>query len=129
MTAKSDQTHLIQPSKSAQDALQHHHRSTPSRDITQLNQTLDLHPLGTEDFKLLCALSKQSVLKQLLTEGDKILIGRICPIVHQGGYALALNYGTPPLPQTGHHHRPSKDSSQALQELGCLILLIVFSYS
>ncbi|EGG12253.1 uncharacterized protein MELLADRAFT_89263 [Melampsora larici-populina 98AG31] len=48
--------------------------------------------LGRTNFTLIRALTQQSVLKQFLTEGDKMLIGRICPIAHQGAYALALNY-------------------------------------
>lgn len=58
------------------------------------NEHLKDHPLGTTNFTLICALTQQSVLKQFLTEGDKMLIGRICPIAHQGAYALALNYGS-----------------------------------
>lgn len=40
------------------------------------------------------ALTKQSVVKQLLTEGDKIAVGRLSKVEDQGGYAVALNYGT-----------------------------------
>lgn len=39
------------------------------------------------------ALTKQSVVKQLLTEGDKIAVGRSSKMEDQGGYAVALNYG------------------------------------
>lgn len=39
------------------------------------------------------ALTKQSFVKQLLTEGDKIVVGRISKVEDQGGYAVALNYG------------------------------------
>lgn len=39
------------------------------------------------------ALTKQSVVKQFLTEGDKFIVSRISAIDDQGGYALALNYG------------------------------------
>lgn len=39
------------------------------------------------------ALTKQSVVKQLLTEGDKIAVGRLSSIEDQGGFAVALNYG------------------------------------
>ncbi|KAH9823224.1 Rft protein-domain-containing protein [Melampsora americana] len=58
------------------------------------DEHLEDHPLGRTNFTLICALTRQSVLKQFLTEGDKMLIGRICPIAHQGAYALALNYGS-----------------------------------
>lgn len=35
----------------------------------------------------------QSVVKHLLTEGDRIVVGRISPLGDQGGYAIAINYG------------------------------------
>lgn len=41
------------------------------------------------------ALTKQSLVKQLLTEGDKVAVGRLSKVEDQGGYAVALNYGTP----------------------------------
>ena len=41
------------------------------------------------------ALTKQSFVKQILTEADKVILSRISPIKDQGGYALALNYGSP----------------------------------
>lgn len=53
-------------------------RNTSSKDVT----------------KLAYALTKQSFIKQVLTEGDKIIVSRISPIEDQGGYGLALNYGT-----------------------------------
>lgn len=40
------------------------------------------------------ALTKQSLVKQFLTEGDKIVVGRFSQVEDQGGYAIALNYGT-----------------------------------
>lgn len=39
------------------------------------------------------ALTKQSFVKQFLTEGDKIIVGRFSKVEDQGGYAIALNYG------------------------------------
>jgi oligosaccharide translocation protein RFT1 len=39
------------------------------------------------------ALTKQSFVKQLLTEGDKIIVGRFSKVEDQGGYAVALGYG------------------------------------
>lgn len=38
-------------------------------------------------------LTKQSVVKQLLTEADKLAIGRFGSTADMGGYAVALNYG------------------------------------
>jgi len=46
------------------------------------------------DLSLCYALTRQSIIKQFLTEGDKMIISKICPIAHQGGYALAMNYGS-----------------------------------
>ncbi|GAA6037745.1 hypothetical protein JCM8097_002320 [Rhodosporidiobolus ruineniae] len=40
------------------------------------------------------ALTKQSVVKQLLTEGDKLAVGRFGSREDMGGYAVALNYGS-----------------------------------
>ncbi|GJN93799.1 hypothetical protein Rhopal_006857-T1 [Rhodotorula paludigena] len=40
------------------------------------------------------ALTKQSVVKQLLTEGDKLAVGRFGSSADMGGYAVALNYGS-----------------------------------
>lgn len=44
--------------------------------------------------KLSWALMKQSLVKQFLTEGDKIVVGRLSKVEDQGGYAVALNYGS-----------------------------------
>ncbi|KAM0752459.1 hypothetical protein T439DRAFT_286985 [Meredithblackwellia eburnea MCA 4105] len=40
------------------------------------------------------ALTKQSLVKQLLTEGDKVVVGQLSKVEDQGGYAVALNYGS-----------------------------------
>jgi len=40
------------------------------------------------------ANTRQSVVKHVLTEGDRIVVGRISPLGDQGGYAIAINYGT-----------------------------------
>ncbi|KAH9054029.1 Rft protein-domain-containing protein [Lactarius deliciosus] len=37
-------------------------------------------------------MTAQSVMKHLLTEGDKLLISRLSPLADQGGYAIASNY-------------------------------------
>lgn len=36
---------------------------------------------------------RQSVVKHVLTEADRIAVGIICPLEDQGGYAIAMNYG------------------------------------
>jgi hypothetical protein len=38
--------------------------------------------------------SKQSCIKQFLSEGDKIIVRSFATLDDQGGYAVALNYGT-----------------------------------
>ncbi|KAI0249062.1 Rft-1-domain-containing protein [Lactifluus subvellereus] len=40
------------------------------------------------------AMTAQSVVKHFLTEGDKLLVSRLSPLVDQGGYAIASNYGS-----------------------------------
>lgn len=40
------------------------------------------------------ANTRQSIVKHVLTEGDRIVVGRISPLGDQGGYAIAINYGT-----------------------------------
>ena len=47
------------------------------------------------------ALTKQSFVKQFLTEGDKIVVGRLSKVEDQGGYAIALNYGSSLAPPLG----------------------------
>ena len=37
--------------------------------------------------------TRQSFIKHLLTEADRIAVGRISPLKEQGGYAIAMNYG------------------------------------
>lgn len=43
--------------------------------------------------RLAGVMAAQSVLKHLLTEGDKLAAGRLGSLADQGGYALASNYG------------------------------------
>ena len=38
-------------------------------------------------------MTKQSLTKQFLSEGDKLIVSRISDARDQGGYAVALNYG------------------------------------
>jgi len=45
-------------------------------------------------FKLSLTMTSQSVVKHLLTEGDKIVLGSFSPLQDQGGYAIAVNYGS-----------------------------------
>ncbi|WVQ70154.1 uncharacterized protein L199_008379 [Kwoniella botswanensis] len=43
---------------------------------------------------LALANTGQSFVKHLLTEADRIAVARICPLDGQGGYAVAMNYGS-----------------------------------
>ncbi|WWD15858.1 hypothetical protein CI109_100282 [Kwoniella shandongensis] len=43
---------------------------------------------------LATANTGQSVIKHLLTEADRIAVARISPLNDQGGYAVAMNYGS-----------------------------------
>ena len=54
-----------------------------------LGNRLDSHVIG-----LAKELTGQGMLKQLLTESDKIVVSRISKVEDQGGYAIALNYGS-----------------------------------
>lgn len=38
-------------------------------------------------------MTSQSLIKHLLTEGDKLVLGWFSPLQDQGGYAIAVNYG------------------------------------
>ncbi|EJT51448.1 oligosaccharide transporter [Trichosporon asahii var. asahii CBS 2479] len=49
---------------------------------------------GDEKIRSLAwANTRQSVVKHVLTEADRIAVGRISPLGDQGGYAVAMNYG------------------------------------
>jgi oligosaccharide translocation protein RFT1 len=37
--------------------------------------------------------TRQSVVKHVLTEADRLVVGYISPLGDQGGYAVAINYG------------------------------------
>ncbi|KAG6379086.1 Rft protein-domain-containing protein [Boletus reticuloceps] len=39
-------------------------------------------------------MTSQSIVKHFLTEGDKFLVSYWSPLQHQGGYAIAVNYGS-----------------------------------
>lgn len=41
-------------------------------------------------------MTSQSIVKHFLTEGDKFLVSYWSPLQDQGGYAIAVNYGTSP---------------------------------
>ncbi|SJL06494.1 uncharacterized protein ARMOST_09833 [Armillaria ostoyae] len=44
--------------------------------------------------KLSMTMTSQSVVKHFLTEGDKVILSWFSPLQDQGGYAIALNYGS-----------------------------------
>ncbi|KXN84240.1 Oligosaccharide translocation protein RFT1 [Leucoagaricus sp. SymC.cos] len=45
-------------------------------------------------FKLSATMTWQSIIKHVLTEGDKLVLSWFSPLQDQGGYALAVNYGS-----------------------------------
>ncbi|KAI6150941.1 Rft protein-domain-containing protein [Pisolithus tinctorius] len=45
-------------------------------------------------FRLSMTMTLQSVVKHFLTEGDKFLVSYWSPLRDQGGYAIAVNYGS-----------------------------------
>ncbi|BGP35138.1 Oligosaccharide translocation protein rft1 [Rhodotorula toruloides] len=63
---------------------------TPSLSLRQVDGRF----FDREIMELGWVLTKQSVVKQLLTEADKLAIGRFGSTADMGGYAVALNYGS-----------------------------------
>ncbi|OCF36549.1 oligosaccharidyl-lipid flippase [Kwoniella heveanensis BCC8398] len=49
---------------------------------------------NSETLSLAIANTGQSFVKHLLTEADRIAVARISPLDDQGGYAVAMNYGS-----------------------------------
>jgi len=43
--------------------------------------------------RLSVTMTLQSILKHILTEGDKLILSWLSPLEDQGGYAVAANYG------------------------------------
>ena len=52
------------------------------------------HKLDLQLFRLSATMTWQSLVKHVLTEGDKLILSWFSPLQDQGGYALAVNYGT-----------------------------------
>ncbi|KAJ7702201.1 Rft protein-domain-containing protein [Mycena rosella] len=50
--------------------------------------------VNDEIFRLSLTMTSQSVIKHVLTEGDKLVLGWFSPLRDQGGYAIAVNYGS-----------------------------------
>lgn len=51
------------------------------------------HTFDSELLRLALTMTYQSVVKLLLTEGDKVILSWFSPLQDQGGYAIAVNYG------------------------------------
>ncbi|KAF5376097.1 hypothetical protein D9615_007755 [Tricholomella constricta] len=47
-----------------------------------------------ETLRLSLTMTSQSVIKHFLTEGDKLILSWFSPLQDQGGYAVAVNYGS-----------------------------------
>ncbi|GLB44124.1 putative rft-1-domain-containing protein [Lyophyllum shimeji] len=47
-----------------------------------------------EILRLSLTMTSQSVIKHFLTEGDKLILSWFSPLQDQGGYAVAVNYGS-----------------------------------
>lgn len=54
------------------------------------------HTFDPELLRLALTMTSQSVVKLLLTEGDKAMLSWFSPLQDQGGYAIAVNYGQDP---------------------------------
>lgn len=58
------------------------------------DQTTKREETGAASTRALAiANTRQSVVKHVLTEADRLAVGRISPLGDQGGYAVAMNYG------------------------------------
>lgn len=56
--------------------------------------TFNSYKLDLQLFRLSATMTWQSLVKHVLTEGDKLILSWFSPLQDQGGYALAVNYGT-----------------------------------
>lgn len=57
-------------------------------------RTKGWHTFDSELLRLALTMTYQSVVKLLLTEGDKVILSWFSPLQDQGGYAIAVNYGS-----------------------------------
>ncbi|KAF7294685.1 Oligosaccharide translocation protein RFT1 [Mycena indigotica] len=48
----------------------------------------------SDTLRISLTMTSQSVIKHFLTEGDKFVLGWFSPLQDQGGYAVAVNYGS-----------------------------------
>ncbi|KAL1731892.1 Rft protein-domain-containing protein [Schizophyllum commune] len=58
---------------------------------SQLRQTSSAN---TSQTRLALAMTGQSLVKHVLTECDKLILAWVAPLTDQGGYAVAVNYGS-----------------------------------
>ncbi|KAF8064105.1 Rft protein-domain-containing protein [Lyophyllum atratum] len=56
--------------------------------------TKPTHYFDPEIFRLSLTMTSQSVIKHFLTEGDKLILSWFSQLQDQGGYAVAVNYGS-----------------------------------
>ncbi|KAH9172073.1 hypothetical protein EDB89DRAFT_1014056 [Lactarius sanguifluus] len=68
-------------------------------------------------------MTAQSVVKHLLTEGDKLLISRLSPLTDQGSYAIASRYCSLVVRRVPTHRR---DFTHILLQISVLLPVIVF---
>ncbi|KAG5646159.1 hypothetical protein DXG03_004212 [Asterophora parasitica] len=52
------------------------------------------HYFDPETLRLSLTMTSQSIIKHFLTEGDKLILSWFSPLQDQGGYAVAVNYGS-----------------------------------
>lgn len=53
--------------------------------------------------RLSLTMTSQSLIKHVLTEGDKLILSWLSPLQDQGGYAIAVNYGPSCAPTSPIH--------------------------
>ncbi|KAG8908982.1 Oligosaccharide translocation protein rft1, partial [Tulasnella sp. 403] len=66
----------------------------PSVVDERLRENVRWHYFDADLLQLSFAMTSQSLLKHLLTEGDKLVVSKVSSLEDQGGYAVASNYGS-----------------------------------
>lgn len=69
------------------------HGTLDVHQVYRFNLPCSKELLQDPTLRLAVAMTKQSLTKQFLSEGDKLIVSRISDARDQGGYAVALNYG------------------------------------
>jgi oligosaccharide translocation protein RFT1 len=66
----------------------------PGRLSPEFFALLTVDGVDVKALQLAKTMTSQSIIKHVLTEGDKLLLSWLAPLQDQGGYAVAVNYGS-----------------------------------